>query len=145
VYNARYCAYEDLQVNIPKSRILIADPDFDIRESLRLYFEAHGHEIQTANQAGDLARLARSWQPNAMLISDDFSDKDPYQICRELLEDTLTGHIPVIMLLHTNHRQARLAALEVGVSDIVTKPFDIEELRLRVEAAIRLSTMQVGM
>ena len=45
------------------------------------------------------------------------------------------------MLLHTNKRQARLAALEVGVNDILTKPFDIEELHLRIEAAIRLSTM----
>jgi DNA-binding response OmpR family regulator len=47
------------------------------------------------------------------------------------------------MLLHVNDRQARLEALEVGVSDIVTRPFDIEELRLRVEAAVRLSTMLV--
>lgn len=135
---------EDFRVSTKKSRILIADPDFDIRESLRLYFEANGHEVQTVNQTGDILRIARPWQPNAILISDDFSDKDPYRICRELLEDTLTGHIPQIMLLHVNDRQARLTALEVGVGDIVIKPFDIEELRLRVEAAVRLSSMRVG-
>jgi DNA-binding response OmpR family regulator len=141
-----FAAYERgfSQVHIPKSRILIADPDFDIRESLRFYFEAKGHEVQTASQVSDVVRLARPWQPNAILISDDFGDKDPYQVCRELLSDTLTGHIPVVMLLHFNNRQARLAALEAGVSDIITKPFDIEELCLRVEAAIRLSTMWVG-
>ena len=127
----------------PKARILIADPDPDIRESLRLYFEAHGHEVQTVSKAGDITRTARPWQPNAILSSDDFGDKDPFQVCRGLLDDTLTGHIPIIMLLHLNDRQARLEALEVGVGDIITKPFDIEELRLRVEAAIRLSTMWV--
>lgn len=127
----------------PKARILIADPDFDIRETLRYYFEANGHEVQSAGQAGEIARTARPWQPNAILVSTEFLDKNPYQVCRDLLDDTLTSHIPIIMLLHVNDRQARLEALEVGVSDIVTRPFDIEELRLRVEAAVRLSTMFV--
>ncbi len=135
---------EDFRVSASKSRILIADPDFDIRETLRLYFEANGHEVQTISQAGDIVRAARPWQPNAVLISAEFSDKDPYQVCGEWLDDMLVGHIPVIMLLDVNERQARLAALEVGVSDIIVKPFDIEELRLRVEATIRLSTMRLA-
>jgi DNA-binding response OmpR family regulator len=122
---------------------LIADPDSDIRKSLRLYFEANGHEVQTVSQAGDIIPVARMWQPNAILMSDNYSDKDPYPICYELLDDTLTGHIPLIMLLHLNERKARLAALEVGVSEIIIRPFDLEELRLRVEAAIRLSTIRV--
>ncbi len=130
-------------MSIPKSRILIADPDVDVRETLRFYFEAGGHEVQIVGLAGDVTRTARPWQPNAILLSSEFTDKNPYQICYALLDDTLTSHIPIIMLLHVNDRQARLEALEVGVSDIVTKPFDIEELRLRVEAAIRLSTMLV--
>lgn len=124
----------------PTYRILIADPDPDIRETLQLYFEANQHQIQEVVQAGDVIKAARAWQPHAILISTEFEDKSPQQICRDLLDDTLTGHIPVIMLLHVNERQARLAALEVGVDDIITKPFDIEELLLRVEAAIRLST-----
>ena len=135
---------EGFSVSIPKSRILIADPDFDIRETLRLYFESNGHEVQTVSLASEITHTARPWQPNAILISAEFTDKDPYRVCRDLLDDTLTGHIPILMLLHLNERQARLEALEVGVGDIITKPFDIEELRLRVEAAIRLSTMWVG-
>ncbi len=136
---------EDFRVGSPKARILIADPDTDINESLRFYFEANGYEVQPVNRAGDISRMARAWQPHAILIGDEFIDKDPFRVCQELLDDTLTGHIPVIMLLHLNERQARLTALEAGVSDIIIKPFDIEELCLRVEAAIRLSTLQMGM
>lgn len=136
---------EDFRVGSPKARILVADPDADIGKSLRLYFEANGHEAQTVDRVNDVTRMARAWQPHTILISDEFSDKDPFRVCQELLDDTLTGHIPVIMLLHLNERQARLAALEAGVSDILIKPFDIEELRLRVEATIRLSTLQMGM
>ncbi len=125
-------------------RILIADPDPDIRRSLEIYFKANEYEVQTVESAGHILKAARPWQPNIMLISDGFTDADPYQICRDLLDDTLTGHIPVVMLLHINERQARLQALEAGVGDIVTKPFDIEELRLRIEAAIRLSTTRLA-
>jgi DNA-binding response OmpR family regulator len=130
-------------VSLSNSRILIADPDDDVRGSLEIYFKNNGYEVETVETASDILKTARPWQPNLILISDEFSDKDPYQVCGELLDDTLTSHIPVVMLLHLNERQARLEALEVGVCDIITKPFDIEELRLRVEAAIRLSTTRL--
>ncbi len=129
---------------IPTARILVADPDPDIRETLKLYLETSGHDVQTVELAGDIIKTARPWQPNAILMSADFTDEDTNRVCRDLLDDTLTGHIPVIMLLEVNERQVRLEALEAGVNDIIVKPFDIEELTLRVEAAIRLSTMQPG-
>jgi DNA-binding response OmpR family regulator len=134
---------ERFQVGVSKSRILIADPDPDISQSLQIYFQANGHEVQLLEKAGDIIKTARQWQPNAILISTELTDKNPHQVCQQLLEDTLTAHIPMIMLLHLDDRQARLEALEAGVDDIVTKPIDIEELRLRVEAAIRLSTMRL--
>lgn len=134
---------ERFQVSVLKSRILIADPDPDVSHTLQLYFQANGHEAQIIEKACEIVKTARQWQPNAILISAELTDKNPYQVCQEVLEDTLTAHIPLIMLLHLDDRQARLAALETGVDDIVVKPIDIEELRLRIEAAIRLSTMRV--
>lgn len=127
-----------------KFRILIADPDPDIRETLRLYFQANGHEVQEIDEAVEILKTARAWQPHAILISAEFEDKNPQRVCRDLMDDTLTGHIPLIMLLHLDERQARLQALEVGVDNVVVKPFDIEELLLRVEAAIRFSTTTRG-
>lgn len=126
-----------------KSRILIAEPDPDIRDTLRLYLEEQGLEIQTVERAGSILKAARSWQPNVILISTDCTDQDAHQICAALMEDTLTGHIPTLMLLHVNERQARLAALEAGASDVIAKPFDLEELHLRIKAVIRLATMRV--
>ncbi len=130
-------------MNISSSRILVADPDIDVSRTLQLYFEANNHEIKVAELASSILEIARSWQPNAILISTEFTDKNPYHACQEILEDTLTAHIPIIMLLHLDERRARLEALEVGADDIVTKPIDIEELRLRTEAAIRLSTLRI--
>ncbi|MBN1991129.1 MAG: response regulator transcription factor [Anaerolineae bacterium] len=130
-------------MGISNPRLLIAEPDHDIRASLEIYFKNNGYEIRAVEAADEILKVCRPWQPNVILISDEFTGTDPYQICRDLLDDTLTGHIPIVMLLHLNERRARLEALEVGVNDIITKPFDIEELRLRIEAAIRLSTMRL--
>ena len=74
-------------------------------------------------------------------MSSELSDRNSYQVCREIRDDILTGHIPIIMMLHLDERHARLEALEAGADDALTKPIDIEELRLRVEAAVRLSTV----
>jgi DNA-binding response OmpR family regulator len=130
-------------VDVSKSRILIADLDPDVSRTLEIYFQANGHAVKIIDEAQYIIRTARQWQPHAVLLSAEFTERNPYQICQELLEDTLTAHIPVIMLLHLDERRARLEALEAGADDIVTKPIDIEELRLRVEASIRLSTMRV--
>jgi DNA-binding response OmpR family regulator len=130
-------------VDVSKSRVLIADLDPDVSRTLELYFQANGHAVKIINEAQYIIRTARQWQPHAVLLSTEFTERNPYQICQELLEDTLTAHIPIIMLLHLDERRARLEALEAGADDIVTKPIDIEELRLRVEASIRFSTMRV--
>ena len=130
-------------MDFSKSRILIADVDPDVSRTLEVYFQANGHAVKIIGEAQYILRTARQWQPQAVLLSTEFTERNPYQVCQELLEDTLTAHIPVIMLLHLDERRARLEALEAGADDIVTKPLDIEELRLRVEASIRLSTMRI--
>ena len=127
-----------------KSRILIADPDPDISRTLQVYFESNGHMVELLSEAAELVSQTRQWQPSAVLVSTELTDENPYQVCRRLLADTLTGHIPIIMMLHLDDRRAKLEALEVGVDDIVTKPIDMEELKLRTEAAIRLSTRRLN-
>ena len=126
-----------------KSRILIADPDPDVSETVKLYLENHSHEVQILKLAGEVVATARQWQPNAIIISTELSDQNPHDVCQTLIEDTLTGHIPIIMLLHIDNRRAKMEALEVGVDDVVSKPEDLEELQLRVEAAIRFSTLRM--
>ena len=64
-------------------------------------------------------------------------DMDGYEICRRLRTTTRTSHIPIIFLTQRDERSDRIAGLELGADDYVTKPFDIEEVRLRVRGAIR--------
>jgi PleD family two-component response regulator len=63
-------------------------------------------------------------------------DLDGYEVCRLLRTNTRTSHIPVIFLTQKDERSDKLQGLELGADDYVTKPFDIDELRLRVQNAI---------
>jgi diguanylate cyclase (GGDEF)-like protein len=66
-------------------------------------------------------------------------DIDGYEVCRTLRTNTRTSHIPVIFLTQKDERSDKLQGLELGADDYITKPFDIEELKLRVQGAIRRS------
>jgi PleD family two-component response regulator len=63
-------------------------------------------------------------------------DIDGYEVCRQLRLSTRTSHIPVIFLTQKDERSDKLQGLELGADDYITKPFDVEELRLRVQNAI---------
>jgi PleD family two-component response regulator len=63
-------------------------------------------------------------------------DIDGYEVCRNLRTNLRTSHIPVIFLTQKDERSDKLQGLELGADDYITKPFDIEELKLRVQGAI---------
>ena len=63
-------------------------------------------------------------------------DMDGYAVCKQLRTTTRTSHIPIIFLTQKDERSDKIAGLELGADDYITKPFDIEELKLRVTNAI---------
>jgi PleD family two-component response regulator len=64
-------------------------------------------------------------------------DIDGYEVCQRLRNNLRTSHVPIIFLTQKDERSDRIAGLELGADDYITKPFDIEELRLRVQGSIR--------
>ena len=77
--------------------------------------------------------------PHLIVLDIMLPDIDGYEVCRTLRTHTRTSHIPVIFLTQKDERSDRLQGLELGADDYITKPFDIEELKLRVQGAIRRS------
>src|SRR3989337_4397995 len=66
-------------------------------------------------------------------------DMDGFEVCRILRTNTRTSHVPIIFLTQKDERSDKLQGLELGADDYITKPFDIEELKLRVQNAIQRS------
>ncbi|RMF46567.1 MAG: response regulator, partial [Anaerolineae bacterium] len=119
-----------------KSRILIVEDDFDISNMLRIYFTAQGYDVDIAPRGSDALEKTRHGMPHLIVLDIMLPDIDGYEVCRTLRTNTRTSHIPVIFLTQKDERSDKLQGLELGADDYITKPFDIEELKLRVQNAI---------
>jgi len=119
-----------------KHRLLIVEDDFDISNMLRIYFAGQGYEVDVAPRGSVALEKTRQNLPHLIVLDIMLPDIDGYEVCRQLRTSTRTSHIPVIFLTQKDERSDRLQGLELGADDYVTKPFDIEELKLRVQNAI---------
>ncbi len=119
-----------------KRRILVVEDDPDIGNMLETYFESQGFEISIATRGQDALSLTRHSLPHLIVLDIMLPDMDGYEICRQLRSSTRTGHIPILFLTQRDERRDRIAGLELGADDYITKPFDIDELRLRVQNAM---------
>jgi PleD family two-component response regulator len=122
-----------------KGRILVVEDDFDISNMLRIYFSGQGYEVQVAPRGGDALSITRKQLPELIMLDIMLPDMNGYDVCRELRTTTRTSHIPIIFLTQKDERSDKIIGLELGADDYVTKPFDIEELKLRVQNAISTS------
>jgi PleD family two-component response regulator len=118
-------------------RILVVEDDFDISNMLRIYFTGQGYNVEVASRGSDALGATRKQVPDLIVLDIMLPDMDGYTVCRELRTTTRTSHIPIIFLTQRDERSDRIAGLELGADDYITKPFDIEELKLRVRTAIR--------
>ena len=119
-----------------KGRILVVEDDFDISNMLRIYFSGQGYDVQVAPRGGDALTLTRKQLPQLIVLDIMLPDISGYDVCRELRSTTRTSHIPIIFLTQKDERSDKIDGLELGADDYITKPFDIEELKLRVKNKI---------
>ncbi len=122
-----------------KKRLLVIEDDVDVAEMLVVYFTSQGYEVFNAVTGGEGIALARSKFPNLILLDVMLPDMDGFDVCRVLRTTTLTKYIPISFLTQRDSRADKVAGLELGADDYVTKPFDVEELRLRIQGQIRRS------
>jgi PleD family two-component response regulator len=122
-----------------KSRLLVVEDDVDIANMLRIYFSGMNFEVDIAHRGSDAFEKTKHALPHLIVLDIMLPDIDGYEVCRNLRTSTRTSHIPVIFLTQKDERSDKLQGLELGADDYITKPFDIEELKLRVQGAIRRS------
>ena len=120
-----------------KGRILVVEDDNDISNMLKIYFSAQGYEVTIAARGNDALERTRKQLPNVIVLDIMLPDIDGYEVCTRLRRNLRTSHVPIIFLTQKDERSDRIAGLELGADDYITKPFDIEELRLRVQGAMR--------
>jgi two-component system response regulator MprA len=117
-------------------KILVVDDERAVRESLRRALELEGYEIELAEDgAGALAVLENGDDPDAMILDVLMPGIDGLEVCRRLRSSG--SRLPVLMLTARVEVENRVAGLDAGADDYVTKPFALEELLARVRALLR--------
>lgn len=114
------------------NRLLVVEDETITSDMLRRYFEIVGYEVIKAVNGAEAVSKALHEQPGIIILDINLPDIDGYEVCRRLRSEPKTKHIPIIFLTQKDDRRDRIAGLELGADDFVTKPFDVEELRLRV-------------
>jgi CheY-like chemotaxis protein len=122
-----------------KSRLLVVEDDVDIANMLKIYFSGQGYDVDVAYRGSNALEKTRHTMPHLIILDIMLPDIDGYEVCRSLRTNTRTSHIPVIFLTQKDERSDKLQGLELGADNYITKPFDIEELKLYVQNAIARS------
>lgn len=120
-----------------KATLLIVEDDVDVAEMLSAYFQAQGYEVHAVHWGEDGLRAAQSTLPDLIILDIRLPDMDGFEVARQLRAHRKTRDIPLLFLTERRERSDRLRGLQLSAEDYITKPFDIQELRLRVRNALR--------
>src|SRR5207248_2092691 len=127
------------RATMTQMKILVVDDERAVRDSLRRALELEGYEIELAADGEEaLSRLESEAEPDAVILDVLMPGVDGLEVCRRLRR---TGsRLPVLMLTARDEVENRVAGLDAGADDYVTKPFALEELVARVRALLRRTT-----
>jgi two-component system, OmpR family, response regulator MprA len=117
-------------------KVLVVDDERAVRESLRRALELEGYEIELAADGREaLGRLEAEAQPDAVVLDVLMPGVDGLEVCRALRRSG--SSVPVLMLTARTEVDDRVAGLDAGADDYLTKPFALEELLARLRALLR--------
>jgi two-component system KDP operon response regulator KdpE len=121
-------------------RVLVVDDERAIRRYLRTSLGAHGHTVYEASTGQEALAAVASERPDLVILDLGLPDIDGVEVTRRLREWT---DVPILVLSIREREADKVAALDAGADDYLTKPFGTEELMARMRAALRRAA-QVG-
>lgn len=116
-------------------RILLAEDEENIREGIKLNLELEGYEVEIAKDGKEAIKKFKEQHFDLLLLDIMLPEVDGYQICEQVRLTNLD--IPIIFLTAKDTAMDKIAGLKRGADDYITKPFNLEELLLRVNNLIR--------
>ncbi len=119
--------------------ILVIDDELQIQRAIKTILTEKGFKVTTASRGEEGLTLAAAQEPDLIILDLGLPDMDGVEVCTRLREWT---QIPIIILSVRDSERDKVAALDKGADDYLTKPFGIEELLARVRVALRHATVR---
>src|SRR5215467_14606005 len=117
-----------------RSRILVVDDETQITRVLKTMLQSQGYEVKTAADAESALDLAVDWIPDLIITDLSMPRMTGIELCRQVREHS---QVPIIVLSVREDEKSKVAALDSGADDYVTKPFGVNELLARLRANLR--------
>jgi len=120
-----------------KDTVLVIEDEPDVLDLLRLHLRRQGYNVLEASDGVTGLRMAREKLPSAVVLDLMIPEMRGEDVCRQIRATESTAKIPVIMLTAKARAEERVAGLELGADDYLTKPFSPRELVLRLQLLIQ--------
>jgi two-component system KDP operon response regulator KdpE len=117
-----------------KQKILVVDDEPQITRVLKTTLSAQGYAIRTAGDGVEAIDIMNQWSPSLLLTDLRMPNMDGVELCRHVRAKST---LPIIVLSVRGDERTKVAALDAGADDYVTKPFGVNELLARIRAALR--------
>lgn len=127
-----------------RKKILVVEDDPEIIELLSFNLCAAGFAVGTAGNGVDALKKARSFAPDLILLDLMLPELDGFAVCEILRREVSTARIPIIMVTAMSSQLARLAGIEAGANDYITKPFSPKQLVSRVQKLLAHEASQAA-
>jgi PAS domain S-box-containing protein len=127
-------------VSSSPAQILVVDDEIRNRKLLELLLRADGYQTRSAANGEDALASVSAFPPDLIMLDIMMPGMDGYQVASVLKAAAATANIPIIMVTALIDQAARLAGLNAGVEEFLTKPVDHAELSIRVRNLLRLKT-----
>ncbi|GAK55766.1 signal transduction histidine kinase [Candidatus Vecturithrix granuli] len=119
--------------------VLIVDDDPGVRDTLKALLGREEYQLTFASCGQEALEKAQKVMPSVILLDVMMPEMDGFEVCQRLRAMPLLAEAPIIMLTACDDRNARLRGIQSGADDFLSKPFDREELRVRIRTILRLN------
>ncbi len=120
--------------------ILVIDDDELVSRTLQRALKIYGYHVMVSNSGTEGLQLARRHKPDLFILDIMMPGADGYQVCRQIRGDPMLSDLPVLFLTAKLKDEDKIEGFRAGADDYLTKPFNMEELQLRVKAIMRRVT-----
>ena len=118
--------------------VLIVDDNEQTLTLVSKILELDGFKVEFASNAADAFRLVKKRMPDLAILDVMMPDMNGYELCKSLRQDPYNASMPVLILTAEGNDLDKQHALACGANDLLTKPFNLDELRKRVKALVSI-------
>ena len=125
---------------MPNSRLLIVEADDELAQIMSLSLTRRGFQVTIAGDVATALKMVCDSLPAVVLLDIDLPDLAGTELLKQLRDMPRTRHLPVIIVTQRARKPDRVASLELGADDFILRPFDPDELGLRVQNLVARTT-----